>query len=185
MVALEALYSDLLIALTQSTAFRWGAALAVAAWIWLIGRAGTPWRLATLLAPFLVAGVLEVLDQLVVGPARGGQGGWLGFHLQSQAVFARLISLDGAVFLGLALLFGYLRRVSLLVLLCLGTAVYLRYAIHGAGEVLLSAPVAQWLLVAMPTVVLALAALFSLGATFRLIAAVREVRNGDDDDDRA
>lgn len=182
MVALEAIYSDLLIALTQSSAFRWGAALAVSAWIWLIGRSGTPWRVATLLAPFLAAAALEVLDRLVIGPGEGGQGGWLGFYLQSQAAFHRLISLDGAVFLGLALLFGYLRRVALAVLLCLAAAVYLRYAIHGASEVLLSAPVAQWLLVAMPTVVITLFSLYSLGATFRLISAVRQARNGDDDD---
>ncbi|MCZ8187704.1 MAG: hypothetical protein O9308_15100 [Beijerinckiaceae bacterium] len=182
MVALEALYSDLLIALTQSTMFRWGLAVAVSIWIWLIGKAGTPWRVAALLSPFLAAGILEGLDQLVIGPGQGAQSGWLSFYLQSQAAFHRLISLDGAVFLILALLFGFIHRFSLAVLLCLGTALYLRYAIHGASEVLLSWPVAQWLLVVMPTVLIAILGLYSLGATLRLITAVRQARNGDDDD---
>lgn len=184
MVALEALFSDLLIALTQSPAFRWGAAVAVSLWIWLIGRSGTPWRVAALLAPFLAAAILEVLDQLVVGPGSGPQSGWLNFYLHSQAAIHRLISLDGALLLLLAALFGYLHRFSLAVLLCLGTAIYLRYAIYGASEVLLSGAVAQWLLVVMPTVLIAVLGAYSLGATIRLITAVRQARNGDDDDRR-
>ncbi|MCZ8183216.1 MAG: hypothetical protein O9322_09625 [Beijerinckiaceae bacterium] len=182
MVALEALYSDLLIALTQSTAFRWGLAAAVSLWIWLIGKAGTPWRVAALLSPFLAAAILEVLDQFIVGPGSGPQSGWLYFYLHSQAAFHRLISLDGAVFLVLALLFGFIHRFSLAVLLCLATAIYLRYAIYGASEVLLSGAVARWLFVVMPTVLIAILGLYSLGATLRLITAVRQVRNGDDDD---
>lgn len=182
MVALEALYSDLLIALTQTPAFRWATAGAISLWIWVIGRSGTPWRVAALLAPFLAAAILEVLDQLVVGPGAGAQSGWLSFYLQSQAVFSRLISLDGALLMLLALLFGFIHRFSLAVLLCLGVAVYLRYAIHGASEVLLSPAVAWWLMTAMPTVLIVVLGLYSLGATLRLITAVRQARNGDDDD---
>jgi hypothetical protein len=182
MVALEALFSDLLIALTQSTGFRWGLAAAVSLWIWLIGRSATPWRVAALLAPFLAAAILEGLDQFVVGPGSGAQSGWLYFYLQSQVAFSRLLSVDGALLLLLAVVFGFLHRFSLAILLCLATALYLRYAIYGASEVLLSGVVGRWLLVVLPTVLIVILGLYSLGATLRLIVAVRQARNGDDDD---
>ncbi len=129
---------------------------------------------------FLAAAILEVLDQLVVGPVRGTE--WLaqllfaftgGDPSPDQPRWCVAAAAGRAVRLSPPVLAG--------VLLCLGTAIYLRYAIYGASECCCPARLRNAVVV-MPTVLIAVLGAYSLGATIRLITAVRQARNGDDDD---
>ncbi len=68
---IEALFGDLLLVLTQQSLVRWCVALAASLWVWLIGDEDARLRKFYLLAPFVIAALVQLNDVVMPGGASG------------------------------------------------------------------------------------------------------------------
>lgn len=166
---IEPLFGDLLLLLMQNSIVRWGIALAASLWVWLIGDEEARLRKLYLLAPFIVAGLVELADM-----TGGTQGSRLSQLLIVQDAARRLASLVGFGAILLTLVLGYMRGIGF----ALGVAVLLcAYFVDGfsakdAQRAFLAA--VPQVLMLLPTVLVVLLTSYGLGASLR---RARENRN--------
>lgn len=159
---IEALFGDLLLLLMQNSIVRWGVALAASLWVWLIGDEDARLRKLYLLAPFVVAGLVELANVAGEGP-----GGRLSQLIVVQDAARRLASLVGFAAILLALVLGYMRGIGF----ALGVAVLLcAYFVDGfsakdAQRAFLAA--VPQVLMLLPTVLVVLLTAYGIGATLR------------------
>lgn len=117
MTILETLFGDFLLGLIQSPWFRWGMAFVASFWVWATGNRHAVLRLGYLLAPFVLAVIIELIDLRWFG-AGGPQGGWFPVVIWSKEALRSLSTLVGfgtllfAAFLGLTRGIGYLFTMS-------------------------------------------------------------------------
>lgn len=164
---IETLFGDLLILLMQSSLVRWGVALAASLWVWIIGDQDARFRRFYLLAPFLVAGLVQLADPLLSG-GPGGAGGRLSQLLAVQEAARRLASVLGLGAIALALVLGLMRGIGF----AIGVAILLAaYFVEGFGarsvESMVSYQAISQFLMLLPTVLLVLLTAYGLGASIR------------------
>jgi hypothetical protein len=168
----ESFLGDLVLVLMQQPLVRWGLALAASLWVWMIGDEDARLRRFYLLAPFFVAGFVEVSEILFAG-----QGSRLSQLLVVQEAARRLASLIGLGAIILAAILGYMRGIGF----AIGVAVLLcAYFVDGftareAQRAFSSAAVAQ-LLMLLPTVLVLMLTAYGFGASFRRFRESRRYR---------
>ena len=172
---LEALLGDLLQVLMQQQLVRWGLALAASLWVWLIGDEYARLRRFYLLAPFAVAGLIEVwnLVETSAGPMAGAKISQLLVVQEAARKIASPIGL-GAVLL--AAILGYMRGIGF----AIGVAILLAaYFVDGIvakeGQRVLSFAGLSQMLLLLPTILLVMQTSYGIGASFRRF---RENRRG-------
>ena len=120
MSILETLFGDFLLGLIQSPLFRWGMAFVASFWVWVAGSRRATLRLGYVLAPFVLALVIELVDLRWFG-AGGPKGGWFPVVIWSKEALRQLSTVAGlgtllfAVFLGMTRGIGYLLAMSIFV----------------------------------------------------------------------
>lgn len=172
---LESLFSDLVLTLLQQPLLRWGIALAASLWVWLIGDEDARLRRFYLLAPFLVAGLVEMSDATFSGGS-GGASGKLSQYLAVVESARRIVSPIGFGAIALALILGLMRGIGF----AIGVALLLTaYFVRGVGEGGLRALSGEALsqgFMLLPTVLIVLLTAYGIGASFRRF---REYRRAD------
>jgi hypothetical protein len=167
MSMIEALFGDLLLVLMQHSLVRWGVALAASLWVWLIGDEDARLRRLYLLAPFLVAGLVEVWNAYEqVGAA--GAGNRLSQLLAVQEAARKIASPIGLGVIALTALLGYMRGIGF----AIGVAILLSaYFVEGfvareGGHAGLGTGITQ-IFILLPTVLVVLLTAYGLGASIR------------------
>jgi len=172
MTLLESSFSDLVLMLLQQPMLRWGIALAASLWVWLIGDEDARLRRFYLLAPFMVAGLIEASDALFSGGSTG-QAGRLSQYLAVVESARRIISPIGLGAMALSLVLGLMRGIGF----AIGVALLLTvYFVRGAGEGGLRALSGEALmqgLMLLPTVLILLLTAYGIGASFRRLREYR------------
>ncbi len=173
---IEALFGDLLLLLMQSSLVRWGVALAASLWVWLIGDEEARGRRFYLLAPFLVAGLVEAWNAFEQSGA-GAAGGRISHLLIVQEAARKLASLIGLGAIVLAAILGAMRGIGFAIGVAILLAAYFTEgfsagAVQRAGS---SAAFAQALTL-LPTVLVVVLTAYGFGASFRRF---RESRRDD------
>lgn len=161
---IEALFGDLLLVLTQQSLVRWCVALAASLWVWLIGDEDARLRKFYLLAPFVIAALVQLND--VVMP--GGASGKLSQLLVVQDAARKIASPIGFAAIALAAVLGFMRGIGF----AIGVALLLcAYFVEGfgvkGGEGAFSMQALSQLLMLLPTVLVVLLTSYGLGASFR------------------
>lgn len=169
---IEALFGDLLLLLTQHSLVRWGVALAASLWVWMIGDEDARLRRFYLLAPFLIAGLVQLGDVVVPG------GGKLSQLLVVQEAAGKIASLIGLGATVLAVILGFMRGIGFAIAVALLLCAYFveGFGIKG-GEGALSMQAVSQFLMLLPTVLVVLLTAYGIGASFR---RVRERRSAYD-----
>ncbi len=162
---LETFLGDLQQMVMQQQLLRWGLALAASLWVWLIGDEYARGRRFYLLAPFAVAGLIEVWNLLEAGPMAGGKISQLLVVQEAARKIASPIGL-GAVLL--AAILGYMRGIGF----AIGVAVLLAaYFVDGIvakeGQRVLSFGGLSQMLLLLPTILLVMLTSYGIGASFR------------------
>lgn len=159
----EALFGDLLLVLTQQSLVRWGVALAASLWVWLIGDEDARLRKFYLLAPFVIAALVQLND--VVMP--GGAGGKLSQLLVVQDAARKIASPIGFGAIALAAVLGFMRGIGFAIGVALLLCAYFVEGFGVKGEGTFSMQALSQLLMLLPTVLVVLLTAYGLGASFR------------------
>jgi hypothetical protein len=173
MGGLESLLGDLVLVLMQQPLVRWGVALAASLWVWLIGDEDARLRRFYLLAPFLVAGFVELSETLFAA-----QGNRLSQLLVVQEAARKLASAVGFGAIVLAAILGFMRGIGF----AIGVALLLcAYFVDGfaarEGQHAFSGASISQLLMLLPTVLVVLLTAYGLGASFRRFRESRRDRD--------
>lgn len=176
---IEAFLGDALLAILQQPVVRWGLALGIAFWVWMIADEDARLRRLYLVAPFVLAGIIEVADGLFFGrySGGGGTGGWLPIYLQAMEGVRIFVGLLGLGALLLAGFTGFRRGLGF----CLGLAVllaaYLADQMGGGRGSFFSLQVLGNTLLMLPPVLAMLLVAYGLGATLRCARELRALRS--------
>jgi hypothetical protein len=169
MTLIEAPIADLLLALMQSPLTRWGVALAASFWVWLVGDEDAQFRRVYLFAPFCVAGVIEVLDLLVLGASeqKTAQGGWFPVYLMASDALQRLFSPVGLVALVLAPILGFKRGIGFVFGMGILLSAYFADSAGQGANTFFSLPVLRMIAMQLPAILFVLLVFYGLGASAR------------------
>lgn len=169
---IEALFGDLTLALMQNPLVRWGVALGASLWVWLIGDPYARGRRFYLLAPFLVAGAVEIWNAV-------GQGGTLTHLLTVQEAARKLASFVGLGAILAGVILGAMRGIGFAIGVAILIAAYFTEGFSaGAVQRGISGAAMSQALTLLPTVLVVILTAYGIGATIR---RSRERRRHDDD----
>lgn len=163
---IEALFGDLLLLLMQQPLVRWGVALAASLWVWLIGDEDARGRRFYLLAPFMVAGLVEVWN--AVEQSGAGAGGRISHLLIVQEAARKLASLIGLGAILLAVILGMMRGIGFAIGVAVLLAAYFTEGFSaGAVQKVGSSAAFSQALTLLPTVLVVVLTAYGIGASIR------------------